>query len=271
MKNTKSRLDDLLVGRGILPSKKLAQSIIMEGKVKVDGIVVDKSGERVPEISEIEIIDSSIPYVSRGGIKLNHALDSFGIDVENKKCLDIGASTGGFTDCLLQRGAGKVFALDVGHAQLDWKLRNDDRVVCIERRNARYLKKEDFDTEFDIATIDVAFISIKKILVPVANVLTAAGEIVALIKPHFEAKREEVEKGGVVRDREIHVRVLGNIFAFCNENGIKATGCCYSPILGPAGNIEFFFRLSKSSISACVNMDVLQQVVDKAHDVLSPK
>ncbi|MBI2485742.1 MAG: TlyA family RNA methyltransferase [Deltaproteobacteria bacterium] len=235
----RERIDTLLVKKGLVSSRARAQAIIMSGAVFVNDIRVDKAGTIVREDSSIEIKESPLRYVSRGGIKLEAALEGFRIEVNNKVALDIGASTGGFTDCLLQHGAKKVYALDVGYGQLDWKLRQDPRVVVLERVNARYLKSEDISDLIDIATIDVSFISLTNIVPAVLNLLKSDGVIVALIKPQFEVGKGEVGKGGIVRDETKHREVIDKISRFLEGLNFKILGVVPSPILGAEGNKEF--------------------------------
>lgn len=238
----KTRLDTLLVDRGLAESRHKAQGLIMAGQVLVDDQLVDKPGKRVLEDVHIAIREGH-RYVSRGGIKLEHALARFGVDVTGKIVADVGASTGGFTDCLLQQGARKVYAIDVGYGQLSWRLRQDPRVVALERTNIRYV--EGLPDPVDLVTIDVAFISLRLVLPPVSKLLHPKGEILALIKPQFEAGREQVGKGGVVRDPAVHRAVLEKVAAWAMAEGFRIRGLVPSPIKGPAGNLEFFLDLSK--------------------------
>ncbi len=242
-KNLKPRLDTLLVDKGLLPTRERSRASIMAGEVLVDGDPVVKSGTRVRPDSEIIILDKSPKYVSRGGTKLEAAINAFSPEVEGKVALDVGASTGGFTDCLLKSGAAHVYALDVGYGQLDWKLRNDPSVTVMERTNIRNVKKDDFDREIEIAVIDVSFISLKKVIPVVRDILSEGGHLIALIKPQFEVGKGEVGKGGVVRDEEKHRRVVDEIKAFSVESGFTCLGTIPSPILGPKGNKEFFICL----------------------------
>lgn len=232
-------MDNLLVELGLAPSRSKAQALLMSGVVYVDGQRVDKAGTRVLSSSEIELRGDTNPYVSRGGLKLEAALDAFGIDPQGLTAVDIGASTGGFTDCLLQRGAEKVYAVDVGRGQLDWKLRQDVRVVPLERVNARYLMLSDLGEPVDLAVLDVSFISLRKVIPPVVKLLKPRGLIVALIKPQFEVGRGEVGKGGIVRDPAKHVRVVEDMSAFIASTGLTVQGVVDSPILGAGGNREF--------------------------------
>lgn len=241
----KDRLDKLLVEMKIVPTRSKARALILAGRVKVDSQVVDKAGALIRPGSNIEVAEGS-RFVSRGGEKLEHSIEYFRPAVEGKIALDVGASTGGFTDCLLRYGARKVYAVDVGYGQLAWELRNDPRVVVMERTNARNLTPEMFDERPELATIDASFISLTLLLPPVANVLTDDGQIIALIKPQFEAGRPKVGKGGVVRDEEIHRQVIRKVEDFALELGLSSRGVVESPLLGPAGNKEFFIYLVKS-------------------------
>ena len=242
----KTRLDVLLVERGFMESRQKAQAVIMSGNVFVSGQRIDKPGTAVPNEAEIEVRGHVLRYVSRGGLKLEKAMKSFPITLEGKICADIGASTGGFTDCMLQNGAAKVYSVDVGYGQLDWKLRNDERVVCMERTNARYLTHEEIPDELDFASIDVSFISLKLIFPALHGILKDGGEIACLIKPQFEAGREKVGKKGVVRDPAVHLEVLENFLIHAKDNGFTVLGITYSPIRGPEGNIEYLGYLRKA-------------------------
>ncbi len=241
----KQRLDILLVDRGLAPTRTRAQSLIMEGVVFVDGQKVDKSGTLIKQESNLSIKDSSLKYVGRGGLKLEGALKHFEIDVRDKIALDVGASTGGFTDCLLQSGAARVYALDVGYGQLDWKLRNDERVIVMEKINARHLKCEDIPELVDIIVIDVSFISLTKIIPPVIQILKPSGVLVALIKPQFEVGKGEVGKGGIVKDEDKHREVVEKITKFADELDLDVRGVIPSPITGAQGNKEFLISAVK--------------------------
>jgi len=242
----KKRLDVLLVEQGLADSREKAKAIIMSGIVYVENEKEDKAGSTFEETSRIEVRGKTLPYVSRGGLKLEKAMKSFPITLEGSICMDVGASTGGFTDCMLQNGAKTVFAVDVGHGQLDWKLRNDPRVVCMEKTNIRYVTKEQIDgTELDFASIDVSFISLTKVLPPVYDMLRDGGEVVALIKPQFEAGREKVGKKGVVRDKSVHEEVIVKILDYAPTLGFQVLGLTYSPVKGPEGNIEYLVWLRK--------------------------
>lgn len=248
----KRRLDALLVERGLVESRKGAQSLILAGKVKVDGQVAHKPGKRVPAEAEIAL-EEALPYVSRGGLKLEEALSRFRLDVSGLICADVGASTGGFTDCLLKHGAAKVYAIDVGYGQLAWELRQDPRVVVLERTNIRYL--EGLPEPIDLATIDVSFISLGLALPPVLNFLKPEGQIIALVKPQFEAGREQVGKGGVVKDSEVHQQVLHEVATMAQDLGLQVLGLIPSPLLGPAGNVEFFIHLSKDKKRVAIDVE----------------
>ena len=245
----KTRLDVLLVERGFVESRQKAQAVIMAGSVFVAGQRVDKPGTSVPNEADIEVRGHVLRYVSRGGLKLEKAMKSFPLTLEGKICADIGASTGGFTDCMLQNGAVKVYSVDVGYGQLDWKLRNDSRVVCMERTNARYLTHEEIPDELDFASIDVSFISLKLIFPALHGLLKDGGEIACLIKPQFEAGREKVGKKGVVRDPAVHLEVLENFLVHAKENGFTVVDVTYSPIRGPEGNIEYLAAIVEASHS----------------------
>ena len=266
MADKKERLDILLVDRGIITSRERAKTSIMAGKVFVDGRRVDKAGEKVPVTANIEYKGEKLPYVSRGGLKLEKAMKNFPITLEGKVCMDIGASTGGFTDCMLQNGASKVFSIDVGYGQFAWKLRTDERVVCMERTNIRYVKPEDLGELVDFTSIDVSFISLKKIMPATIELLKDKGEVVALIKPQFEAGKEKVGKKGVVRDIEVHKEVVFGIIDYLIEHNINVLGVSYSPIKGPEGNIEYlvYFTKDMERESTFVREDV-DKVVEASH------
>jgi 23S rRNA (cytidine1920-2'-O)/16S rRNA (cytidine1409-2'-O)-methyltransferase len=242
---TKVRLDQLVVDRGLAPSRERARALILAAQVTVDGQVVSKAGAQVAGDADVVLIAPDHPYVGRGGLKLAHALDTFGIDVAGREALDIGASTGGFTDALLQRGAVRVVALDVGHGQLDWRLRNDPRVVVIEHFNARRLAATDLPGPVDIVCIDVSFISLRQILPVIPLLLRPAADIVALVKPQFEAGRAEV-RNGIIRDEAVHARVIGEIRAAATAIGLTPLGVTPSPITGQKGNVEFLLHLRAS-------------------------
>ena len=264
--SNKTRLDVLLTERGLLDSRQKAQATIMSGIVFVNGQRVDKAGTAVANDARIEIRGATLQYVSRGGLKLEKAMQTFPLDLHDKICADIGASTGGFTDCMLQNGAKKVYAVDVGYGQLDWKLRNDPRVVCMERTNARYLTHEEIPDELDFASIDVSFISLKLIFPALYGLLRQGGEIACLIKPQFEAGREKVGKKGVVRDPAVHLEVLEHFLIHAKENHFIVLGITYSPIRGPEGNIEYLGFLRKSE-EPSAQID-LNAIVEASHSTL---
>ena len=242
----KERLDVLLVKQGFAQSREKAKAIIMSGNVFVDGQREDKAGATFDEEKvEITVKGNTLKYVSRGGLKLEKAIDKFGVNVEDAVCMDIGASTGGFTDCMLQNGAKKVYSVDVGHGQLAWKLRNDERVVCMEKTNFRYLTREDIADDLDFASVDVSFISLTKILLPARNLLKDHGKMVCLIKPQFEAGKEKVGKKGVVREEKVHIEVIEKIFDFIDILDFEFLALDYSPIKGPEGNIEYLIYIEK--------------------------
>ena len=242
----KERLDILVVNRGLAPSREKAKAIIMSGIVYVDGEKEDKAGTTFPENVIIEIKGNTLKYVSRGGLKLEKAMNEFGLRLDGFVCMDVGSSTGGFTDCMLQNGATKVYAVDVGHGQLDWKLRNDDRVVCMEKTNIRYVTPEDIDDRLDFSSIDVSFISLTKVLMPVKELLKDTGRIVCLIKPQFEAGREKVGKKGVVRDKKVHEEVIEMVVQYAKSIELYPLRLDFSPVKGPEGNIEYLLYLSKN-------------------------
>ena len=244
----KERLDVLLVSGGYAESREKAKAIIMSGQVFVDGQREDKAGSMFDAGKvHIEVKGSILKYVSRGGLKLEKAMEQFGLNLTDKVCMDIGASTGGFTDCMLQNGAAKVFSVDVGHGQLAWKLRNDPRVVCMEKTNFRYVTMEHIGEPLDFASCDVSFISLTKILIPARNLLDEAGQMVCLIKPQFEAGKDKVGKKGVVREPEIHREVIEKILDYADMIGFDILHLEYSPIKGPEGNIEYLVHLQKNT------------------------
>ena len=266
----KERLDVLLVKRNLAESREKAKAIIMSGNVFVEDQREDKAGTTFPEDVKIEVRGHVMPYVSRGGLKLEKAIKNFDVSVEGKVCTDVGSSTGGFTDCMLQNGAVKVFAIDVGRGQLDWKLRQDPRVVCMEKTNIRYVTREQIAEPIEFSSIDVAFISLTKVLEPVKALLTPDGEIVALIKPQFEAGREQVGKKGVVRDKAVHLEVVERILAYASGIGFQILNLEFSPIKGPEGNIEYLVHLKNHEEgTACENMPVdPKAIVEQAHQAL---
>ena len=241
----KERLDVLLVSRGLAPSREKAKAMIMEGNVFVDGQREDKAGSTFGEQAKIEVKGNTLKYVSRGGLKLEKAMAHFDIHLKDFICMDIGASTGGFTDCMLQNGAKKVYAVDVGYGQFAWKLRTDGRVVCMEKTNIRYVTPEDIEDVLDFASVDVSFISLTKVLIPARELLSEKGEMVCLIKPQFEAGKEKVGKKGVVRDKSVHREVIEKVIDFAKAEGFRVLNLEYSPIKGPEGNIEYLIHLQK--------------------------
>ena len=264
----KERLDVLLMKRGLAETREKAKTTLMAGLVLVNGQKIDKAGTMVKEDAELRVLGDAIPYVSRGGLKLEKAMETFNINMEGKVVADIGASTGGFTDCALQRGAAKVFAIDVGYGQLAWKLRSDSRVVNMERTNIRYVRPEDIGELLDFASIDVAFISLTKVLEPAKALLKDTGEIVALIKPQFEAGRGNVGKKGVVRDPEVHRSVIRAVIDYSREIGFSPVGLTFSPIKGPEGNIEYLVHLVQSSEFSALTEETIDEIVDEAHKEL---
>ncbi len=242
----KQRLDNFLVEQGLVASRSMAQSMIMAGEVYVNDQKASKAGEMVTGEEKIEIRGKSLKYVSRGGLKLDKAMTVFPISLENAVCMDIGASTGGFTDCMLQNGASKVYAVDVGYGQLAWKLRQDERVVNLERTNIRYVTEEQVPEEIDFFSVDVSFISLKLVLPVAHQLLKESGTGVCLIKPQFEAGKEKVGKKGVVRDKAVHLEVIENVLAFTREIGFVVLGLDYSPVKGPEGNIEYLMYIGKN-------------------------
>lgn len=270
-KTEKERLDVLLVQQGLATSRELAKAYIMAGNVYVDGQKEDKAGTKVAVTAALEVKGNQMKYVSRGGYKLEKAIDAFDISLEGKICLDIGASTGGFTDCMLQNGAVKVYAIDVGYGQFAWKLRNDPRVVCLEKTNVRYVTHEQVPDEGDFASIDVSFISLTKVLPAVLGVLSEKGQLVCLIKPQFEAGREKVGKKGVVRDIQVHKEVIEKIASYVRTQGLGILGLSFSPIKGPEGNIEYLIYLdkSRSGMTEEAVQQKLEEVVAESHKILS--
>lgn len=266
----KERLDVLLVSRGLAPSREKAKAIIMSGDVYVNGQKEDKAGSTFdPEASDIEVRGNTLPFVSRGGLKLQKALKVFPIETEGATCMDIGASTGGFTDCMLQNGAARVYSIDVGHGQLDWKLRNDSRVICMEKTNFRYLEPGDIDDEIDFASCDVSFISLDKILPVAYKLLKDDACMVTLIKPQFEAGREQVGKKGVVRDPKIHAEVIERIISVATDCGFNILALDYSPVRGPEGNIEYLLWLGMPGYDVQPGIPDIEGTVAKAHAKLN--
>ena len=266
----KERLDVLLVNRNLAESREKAKAIIMSGIVYVDGQREDKAGTMFEDTVSVEVRGHTLAYVSRGGLKLEKAMTHFGVTLNGKICMDVGASTGGFTDCMLQNGAVKVYSVDVGHGQLAWKLRNDERVVCMEKTNIRYVTPEDIPDRIQFASIDVSFISLTKVLGPVKELLTENGQIVCLIKPQFEAGREKVGKKGVVREKSTHLEVIESVIAFAKSIGFGILNLEFSPIKGPEGNIEYLLYLQNHPELADekgVEIDP-KTIVEEAHNTL---
>ncbi|MEA1992332.1 MAG: TlyA family RNA methyltransferase [Thermodesulfobacteriota bacterium] len=237
------RLDLLLLQKGLATSRNQAQALISTGKVRVEGHIIDKAGHRFSSDAQIELAENLNPYVSRGGLKLAHALEYFAVDVHGLVCMDVGASTGGFTDCLLQKGASKVYAVDVGYGQLDWRLRNDERVVPIERTNIRYLPPDVLDSQIYLATIDTSFISLRLVIPSILPFMHRESRIIALVKPQFEVGKGKVGKGGIVKDPKLHHEVLDRLILFCNKLKLTVIGVTPSPILGAKGNREFLMLM----------------------------
>lgn len=266
---SKERLDVLLVNRGLAESREKAKAIIMSGNVYVEGQKEDKAGSTFVDTANIEVRGNTLKYVSRGGLKLEKAMENFDVTIEGKVCMDVGSSTGGFTDCMLQNGAVKVYSVDVGHGQLAWKLRNDERVVCMEKTNIRYVTPEDVADKIDFSSIDVSFISLTKVLLPVKNLLTDDGQIVCLIKPQFEAGREKVGKHGVVRDKAVHEEVIQMVIDYAISIGFEILNLEFSPVKGPEGNIEYLLHLQKHTKGTYENIPFeIKNIVDKAHETL---
>ena len=266
----KERLDVLLVNRNLAESREKAKAIIMSGIVYVDGQKEDKAGTMFEDTVSVEVRGHTLAYVSRGGLKLEKAMTHFGVTLNGKICMDVGASTGGFTDCMLQNGAVKVYSVDVGHGQLAWKLRNDERVVCMEKTNIRYVTPKDIPDRIQFASIDVSFISLTKVLGPVKELLTEDGQIVCLIKPQFEAGREKVGKKGVVREKSTHLEVIESVIAFAKSIGFGILNLEFSPIKGPEGNIEYLLYLQNHPELADekgVEIDP-KTIVEEAHNTL---
>lgn len=266
----KERLDVLLVQKKLVESREKAKVLIMTGNVFVDGQREDKAGTNINVEAEIFIKENPLKYVSRGGLKLEKAMANFDISLDHKVCMDVGASTGGFTDCMLQNGATKVYSVDVGYGQLAWKLRQDERVVCMEKTNIRYMTPDKLDDLIHFASIDVSFISLLLVLGPVRDVLVESGQVVALIKPQFEAGRDKVGKKGVVREKSVHIEVIEKVINYAMKNGFIVKNLEFSPIKGPEGNIEYLVHLEKSEEiqeyeGLCIN---IEKVVANAHESL---
>ncbi|MEG1802434.1 MAG: TlyA family RNA methyltransferase [Lachnospiraceae bacterium] len=264
----KERLDVLLVKKDLAPSREKAKAMIMSGNVFVNNQREDKAGTSFDETSIIEVRGNTLKYVSRGGLKLEKAMQEFGIELTDAVCMDIGASTGGFTDCMLQNDAKKVFAVDVGYGQFAWKLRQDPRVVCMEKTNIRYVTQEDIKEELDFASVDVSFISLTKVLEPAYQLLKTGGRMVCLIKPQFEAGREKVGKKGVVRDQGTHLEVIEKVVLFARTLGFSILGISYSPIKGPEGNIEYLVYIRKDGQGLLEGEANAEAVVLNAHATL---
>lgn len=265
----KERLDMILVKRNLAESREKAKRIIMTGNVFVNGQREDKAGTTFNEDGlQIEIKGSTLKYVSRGGLKLEKAMEVFPITLDNCTCMDIGSSTGGFTDCMLMNGAVKVYAIDVGHGQLAWKLRNDERVICLEKTNFRYVTREQVPEEIDFASCDVSFISLSKILPVAFTLLKDGGQMVCLIKPQFEAGKEKVGKKGVVREPSVHIEVINSVFGYAKESGFNIMGLDYSPVKGPEGNIEYLLYLGKNTECETVDESLIDKTVADAHGEL---
>ena len=269
MRELKERLDVLLVNKGFFSSRERAKTAIMAGGVYVNGGISDKAGTKIDEEAEITVKNDQCPYVGRGGYKLAKAIGTFGLDLAAKTAMDIGASTGGFTDCMLQNGASKVYSVDVGYGQLDWKLRNDPRVVNMEKVNVRYLEPDTIPDRMDFVSIDVSFISLKLIFPVVRELLKKGGELVCLIKPQFEAGREQVGKKGIVRDRDVHRQVIENVIIYAVSNGLKPEELTFSPMTGAKGNIEYLLRaVNVPEGSFCdseISKETIGSVIDEAH------
>lgn len=267
----KERLDVLLVRQGLAASREKAKAVIMAGCVYVNDQKEDKAGAMFDETKvSLEVRGSTLRYVSRGGLKLEKAVEAFGIALDGKICMDIGASTGGFTDCMLQKGAKKVYSVDVGHGQLAWKLRNDARVICMEKTNFRYMTPADIAEPIEFASVDVSFISLDKILGPAYQLLTPDAQMVCLIKPQFEAGKDKVGKKGVVRDSQVHREVIESVFAFTMANGFEIMNLDFSPVRGPEGNIEYLMQLCKAAEGGQQTQytALVQEVVARAHQTL---
>ncbi len=265
----KDRLDIILVEKGLFPSREKAKAAIMAGVVLVDGQTVDKAGTQVSADAEFSIKQNLCPYVSRGGLKLEKAINEFNIELTNAVCMDIGASTGGFTDCMLQRGATKVYAIDVGYGQLDYKLRTDPRVINMEKVNVRYLDTDTVEDEIDFVSIDVSFISLKLVLPVAASLLRENGSVLCLVKPQFEAGREQVGKKGIVRDPDVHKQVIENVIGYAAASGLYPAGLTFSPITGAKGNIEYLLWLQKSESFNKKDSFTVNQIIAQAHSALT--
>lgn len=271
----KEQLDLLLVNRNLAESREEARAIIMSGNVFVQGQREDKAGTAFPVNVQIEIKGKKLKYVSRGGLKLEKAMEVFPLRIDGKICMDVGSSTGGFTDCMLQKGAKKVYAVDVGTNQLAWKLRQDHRVLTMEKTNIRYLTRDQIDDDISFASIDVSFISLTKVLGPVKKLMADDGEIICLIKPQFEAKRQDVEHKGVVRDKKLHMEIIEMVSAYASDLGFNCLGLSFSPIKGPEGNIEYLLYIKMTEIENSGKIiknkadGIIESVVNRAHEDLN--
>lgn len=265
----KQRLDAALVERGLVSGRDKAKGIIMAGQVYVDGQKADKPGQQVEEKNRIEVRGETLAYVSRGGLKLEKAVQTFGLSLDGFICADIGASTGGFTDCMLQNGGSKVYSVDVGYGQLAWTLRNDPRVVNLERTNVRHLTQEKIPDELDFVSVDVSFISLGLVLPVVHKLLKNSCKVICLVKPQFEAGREKVGKKGVVRDPAVHEAVIHRVLEFSGGLGFSALGLTWSPVKGPEGNIEFLLLLQKGGEETTIDKETVKRVVEDAHTALN--
>lgn len=263
----KERLDSLLVKKGLFPSREKAKAVIMSGQVYVNHQKADKPGTDTDENAILEVRGETLQYVSRGGLKLEKAMQVFPITLDGKTCMDIGASTGGFTDCMLQNGAVKVYAVDVGYGQLAWSLRNDPRVINLERTNIRYVTREQIPEPVDFISVDVSFISLKLVLPVAAALLSETGQAVCLVKPQFEAGREKVGKKGVVRERSTHIEVLENAVRYARENGFSVCGIAFSPVKGPEGNIEYLMYLCRGAKDMVLSEQIVN-LVNQSHEDL---
>lgn len=267
--SNKLRLDSAVFELGISESREKAKALIMAGQIYVNGMKAIKPGMTVNSSDKIELRGNTLPYVSRGGLKLEKAMEVFPITLKDKVCMDIGASTGGFTDCMLQNGAVKVYSIDVGYGQLAWKLRSDSRVVNLERTNFRYVTNEQIPESIDFASIDVSFISLKLIFPALMSLLKTDGECVCLVKPQFEAGRDKVGKKGVVRERATHIEVIENVIGYASDNGFSVLNLDFSPVKGPEGNIEYLLYIKKADEKTCaVDSEMIKRVVESSHSTL---
>ncbi len=267
--SNKIRLDSAVFELGISESREKAKALIMAGQIYVNGMKAIKPGVTVNSSDKIELRGNTLPYVSRGGLKLEKAMQVFPITLDKKICMDIGASTGGFTDCMLQNGAVKVYSIDVGYGQLAWKLRSDSRVVNLERTNFRYVTREQIPEEIDFASIDVSFISLKLIFPALMPLLKMDGECVCLVKPQFEAGKDKVGKKGVVRERATHIEVIENVISYASDNGFSVLNLDFSPVKGPEGNIEYLLYIKKTENAVCkVDSEMIKRIVEESHSTL---